>query len=259
MSCGTPDTQRPLSSSASNTNLGQLVFLCRDHLMSSMGDVDGYSVVWFSPKASFVGARQVSWDVNVTDLGARQWWEVAIIPKGAPKVTAIDWVAAVAELPRYPAGSVVVGNGPFGNTLHVHAGGVDHNPSWQPICGQYALDPEGCASKQLRRAWSVTDNGDGTITVDFNGNRYTVPGRFPAEFEVVFKDHNYTPDKDGVPVGHTWHWDNIVVRSTPVASTQQVSFAPAAPGATRAVLTGGWDAYICTLGPAAHDRRNRIA
>ena len=34
---------------------------------------------------------------------------------------------------------------------------------------------------------------------------------------VVLYDHNYTPDKSiqetGVPPqGHTWHWDNIVVR-----------------------------------------------
>ena len=33
--------------------------------------------------------------------------------------------------------------------------------------------------------------------------------RSRSSFEVYFKDHNYTPDKDDVPVGYTWHWDNI--------------------------------------------------
>jgi hypothetical protein len=74
-------------------------------------------------------------------------------------------------------------------------------------------DPEGAASKAIRRPFSMTDNRNGTITVNYGGLRtFTVPGTFPAEFAVVFKDHNYTPDKDGIPVGYTWHWDNIIIR-----------------------------------------------
>ena len=41
---------------------------------------DGYSVLWFAPNQTFNGQRKVSWDVNVTDLKPRQWFEVAIIP-----------------------------------------------------------------------------------------------------------------------------------------------------------------------------------
>ena len=45
------------------------------------------------------------------------------------------------------------------------------------------------------------------------GDEFTFQGSFPdGDVNVVFKDHNYTPDKDGVPVGHTWHWDNVIVR-----------------------------------------------
>jgi hypothetical protein len=209
LSCGSPDTQRPLRSSASDTNVDEIFYNCKDHMMSSMGDVDGYSVAWFSPNQTFNGQDRVAWDVNVTNLLNRQWWEVAIIPAGAPRVTAIDWLANTAELPSYPAGSVIVGLGPFGGDIHIHSNGSDRNPEWQKICG---LDPEGCASKAIRRTWSVTDNHNGTITVRFGDRSYTVPGSFPSgDFEVVFKDHNYTPDKDGTPVGHTWHWDNIIV------------------------------------------------
>ena len=58
----------------------------------------------------------------------------------------------------------------------------------------------------------MTDNGNGTITVDYAGlATYTVNGSFPDHFSVVFKDHNYTPEKDDPPVGFTWHWDNIFV------------------------------------------------
>jgi hypothetical protein len=209
LNCGTPDTQRALRSSANDTNVDEIIYTCKDHMMTSMGDIDGYSVLWFSPNQTFNGQDRVAWDVNVTNLGDRQWWEVAIIPAGAARVTAIDWLAGTAELPEYPRGSVVVGNGPFGGDIHVHANGSDRNPESGKICD---VDREGCSSKAIRRTWSVTDNHDGTITVRFHDRSYTVAGSFPSgPFEVVFKDHNYTPDKEGRPAGHTWHWDNIIV------------------------------------------------
>ena len=75
----------------------------------------------------------------------------------------------------------------------------------------------GCATngtnKTTRAAVSVIDNGDGTVTYTIDGvGSKTRAGAFPAgPSRVVFYDHNYTPDKDGVPVGHTWHWDRIEV------------------------------------------------
>jgi hypothetical protein len=179
--------------------------------MSSLGHVDSYSIAWFSPNQSFNGQTKVSWDVNVTDLMARQWWEVTIVAANAPDASCIDWLPC--DLPSYPSNAVVVGNGPLGGSgVTVWSLGAARETTGQPICGQSALDPEGCASKAIRRTWSVTDNRNGTITVNFNGRQWTVPGSFPTgDWKVVFKSHNYTSDKDGMPVGHTWHWDNIIV------------------------------------------------
>jgi len=222
--CGSPDTQRQLSSTLTpnhatqkvsvNFNVEQLQFACRNHWMTSMGDVDGYSIVWFAPDAQFTRAEQrtVSWDVNVTDLGGRKWWEVSIVPVGSPFLASVDWMAEVAHIASYDSASVVVGSGPAGRTPNITTGGRQRYTGWQPLCGPGALDPQGCASKPIRRQFSVTDNGNGTITVDYGGMfTQTVPGQFPERFEVYFKDHNYTPDKDGRPIGHTWHWDNITV------------------------------------------------
>jgi hypothetical protein len=165
----------------------------------------------------------VSWDVNVTDLGARQWWEVSVVSASFDSgvascryCTVIDWLSpSPSGLPAYPDDAVVVGVGPFGKTFNVHANGTNFNPSgWQRTCGDgSALDPEGCASKAIRRTFVLTDNGNGTMTLNAFGHAYTFEGAFPdGDVKVMFKDHNYTPDKDGVPVGHTWHWDNIVVQ-----------------------------------------------
>jgi hypothetical protein len=220
LSCGSPDTQRNLSSTkvqdltgangwqpAVDFHLDKIVYLCKDHMMTSMGAVDGYSVLWFSPNRTFNGHTRVSWDATVTDLLSRQWWEVMIVPASSPDVAAVDWLAGTANLPDYPSSAIVFGNGPVGGTLAAFSNNT--NRVFGSVC---SIDPEGCDSKVLRRPFSITDNGNGTITFQFNSFAQTVPGSFPSgDFKVMFKDHNYTPDKDGTPVGHTWHWDNIVV------------------------------------------------
>ena len=197
-SCGTPDTQRVIH----RDNPAESFYMCKDHLMTSIGDTAGYSIGWFTPKQTFTGATQVSWDVNVTDLGARQWWEVAIVPAsfnsgepGCPQCAVQDFVMAPAELPGYPKGSVIVGNGAYGKDVNVSTDGVNRNVSQNyNVC---SFDPEGCASKAIRRTFSVTDNRNGTVTVNYGGFKtFTVPGSFPAGgFNVVFKDHNYTPTR----------------------------------------------------------------
>lgn len=213
MTCGDPSTQRTVS----GANPASSFYVCRDHLMTAVGDWSGYSVAWFTPDQTFSTERSVSWDVNVTDLKARQWWEVTIVPAGfnsgvpsCPQCSATTWLPT--GLPNYPAQSVVIGNGPFGGSFKVLSDRDDIGPlAWRGICGQFAVDSTACASKTIRRTFSITDNDDGTLTLSAFNRVWTFAGSFPDEFNVVFKDHNYTPDKDGRPVGYTWHWDNIAI------------------------------------------------
>ncbi|MDW3214177.1 MAG: hypothetical protein R8G01_09290 [Ilumatobacteraceae bacterium] len=206
--CGDPSTQRLIHRDRPDESF----YMCRDHMMTSVGDTSGYSIAWFAPKQTFEAGTHtsVSWDVNVTDLGNRQWWEVSIVPVGTPFLASIDWMADTAEIDYYDRRSIVVGKGPFGNDGNIYTQGVDRDPlGYSHVCG---ADPEGCDSKAIRRTFTITDNRNGTVTVDYLGDRYTYPGEFPDEFKVYFKDHSYTPDKDGTPAGHTWHWDTISVK-----------------------------------------------
>lgn len=214
LNCGDPSTQRTVYAADPSSSF----YVCADHLMTAIGDWSGYSTGWFEPRQTFTTERTVSWDVNITDLGGRQWFEVAILPASfesgipsCPHCVAMDWIAPVAHLPAYPAGSIVVGNGPGGGDIRVSTNGVDRGVrEFYKTCD---FDPQGCGSKTIRRPFSIHDNGNGTVTVNYAGfGTYTVPGSFPAEFRVVLKDHNYTPDKDGTPIGHTWHWDNIAIK-----------------------------------------------
>lgn len=212
--CGDPATQRTVHRDV----VDESFYVCRDHLMTAIGDWTGYSIGWFSPPGTFTAGdvTTVSWDVNVTDLGSRQWWEMTIVPAAyssgvaeCPHCSAAGGgVADVAGVPLYPPGAVVVGLGPFGDPQFP---GV---PWWfSEFCAW--VDGPGCASKAIRRTVSITDNRDGTVTTrwqaDDETHEFTAPGAFPTEFRVVFKDHNYTPDKDGPVAGHTWHWDTIVI------------------------------------------------
>lgn len=222
MMCGDPTT----SSRTIHRNTDEWIFTCRDHIMTSIGDTSGYSTGYFEPKQTFVGGgvRSVSWDVNVTDLGNRQWWEVMIAPtsfnSGVPTcphcaADASSGIAATAGLPGYPQQAIVVGNGPLGFNPRFTTNGETDNPTgWQLVCrqGSSSLDAEGCASKAIRRTFTLIDNGNGTITCACFGESWTRPGSFPPNFRVILKDHNYTPDKDGPVAGHTWHWDNVIVK-----------------------------------------------
>jgi hypothetical protein len=222
LECGTPDTQRVIERS----DWRRSFYTCRDHLMSSVGDTSGYSIAYFRPRRTFTrgDVTTVSWDVNSTYLGSRQWWEVMIQPAGSTlhdaakqsvdgtacdgACTTVDWLAGVFGLAPYGSEDIVVGSGPFGQDTPRYRGEALTS---QHLCGDDALDPEGCREKHIRRTWSVTDNMDGTLTIRFLDNAWEVQGRFPDRFEVVFKDHSYTPDKDGPVAGYTWHWDNIAI------------------------------------------------
>ena len=228
--CGSPDTQRPIQRDRWQGSF----YLCRDHMMTSVGETSGYSLAWFTPKQTFTDQKVVSWDVNVTDLGGRQWWEVMIYPesdaaryfKAAESVdgtdclvcTTEDWIAQTANLLPYGPGSIVVGNGPAAlQDPHIHSDGGEnlYEGGTKTCAGGYTWFQESgaCDSKKTRLTFTMTDDEDGTITVDYGGAfTQTIDGSFPDEpWRVVFKDHNYTPDKDGTPIGHTWHWDNVSV------------------------------------------------
>ncbi len=185
-------------------------YLCKNHMMSSMGHVDNYSVIWFSPKQVFDSANSVCFDVNLTDLGTRQWWKVGVVQSSAfndgsflvsdipssnlptnlasSKLIAASWSGQGSA--GYPGGKMKVGN-----TLT----SAKSNPT--------------PGDKATRHPVCFADNENGTVTFTVAGVSATVAGSFPSgPLRVVWYDHNYTPDKDGTPIGHTFHWDNIVVR-----------------------------------------------
>jgi RTX calcium-binding nonapeptide repeat (4 copies) len=230
--CGDPTTNHhPVQARDSSMSFHDLdlTYVCRGHLMSTMGDVSGYSVTWFSPNQSFSSINEVCFDASINGglTGDRQWWEVAVQPVNTADVSAIEWLAGTANLPSYgDVGATVLSFGPA-------------NPHYYRISvrdisdeGVGGGDSTAYNDMRIRRAHCFTDNKNGTLrfqswvrnadgTLGTRLNDDTVSGSFPAgNLKVVFKDHAYTPVKscwqfpDSICASYTFHWDNIVVRGT---------------------------------------------
>jgi hypothetical protein len=206
----------------------QLVYVCNGHMMSTIGDVSGYSITLFSPDMAFPDVDRVCFDASINGglTGDRAWWEVAVQPYHTkPAASAIEWLAGTANVASYgDVGAVVLSFGPA-------------NPHYYRISvrdisdeGVGGFDDAAFNDASIRRAHCFTDtaaglrfeswtrNPDGTLGTKWNDT--TVAGDFPVgPLEVVFKSHAYTPTKScwqyNLPgdacASYSWHWDQITV------------------------------------------------
>jgi len=203
------------------------------HVMTAIGDTSGYSIGSLTPLLSFENIVEVRWDINVTDLGARQFPEVKIIPvdkfdpTNLPCVPDLpcdtddyDTLGAVGASFFHGRPAIATPDFPDGFRADGWSGVLCHLET-DGFCFDdriYEDDPARLEVK-TRRMHYFRDNGDGTLTFglelsDGSFHELTGPGQFPAgPVRVVFADHSYTPTKDLGPVGSrfTWHWDNLTV------------------------------------------------
>ena len=180
--------------------------------MTSMSDIDGYTILSFSPDQVFSDFSEVCWDVNVTDLGGRKWTQMLIVPEEAFQANdeRLDYISPVTQDVDQTAVTM-----PDGTLMYQN---WDHAFRMYDGQTETLVDTElfTVADKAKRYHHCLADNGDGTVTMeqeraDGEIYRQTVPGTFPEEGRVIFQDDNYTPLKDGPIAGFTWHWDNIEI------------------------------------------------
>ncbi len=205
MHCDPPDTYRIIHASRNKEQM----FSCKQHLMTSMGDIDGYSLIAFSPKRKFTNARRVCWDVNLTDLGLRKWTEVHLIPLSQWRKSSMAYVNPERQNTDETALGFPTGSINFSFFNHQIRAWVGRSQRLSGSGWSAGHD------KATRYKHCLTDNRRGRINVyqDRAGRAYhgSFSGSFPHRFRLVFTDHNYTPTKDGMPIGFTWHWDTVTV------------------------------------------------
>ena len=226
--CSAPPDQHPVVSShlSNGANPDQSFYVCKNHMMSSLGDVSGYSVSTFYPRQSFRFTPNgvLEFETNM-DIGhPRFWWEVMIVPREYLKVGAAEHWLPIDE--TYAAESIVFSlqNGGKRKIQYHHGGippsGIVFSQSdwrdWVYINNDVPNDDPQFQDRRRRHlhrieffpdeiVWSV-EKLDGTM------DTFSVILTEPLAFEqglVLFKTHSYTPTKDGNFDRYTVHWDEI--------------------------------------------------
>lgn len=215
MACNGPTTQRTVHAHAEN----EFFWYCAPngsesgHLMSSMGDIDGYTILSFAPRQAINNVSQVCWDVNLTDLGGRKWTQVLVVSDADVRRNGgrLDYISPVTQdvdetAVPLPPGSFMYQD--WDHAFRLYQGQSQLLEDWARFT---------TSDKARRYRHCITDNGNGTVTVtqerDGGTHSRTVNASLPdGPARVIFQDDNYTPLKDGPIAGFTWHWDNIEIR-----------------------------------------------
>jgi hypothetical protein len=212
---------------SNGSNPDESFFICKNHMMSSMGDVQGYSVSAFWPRQEFdfADGGTLEFEVNINDAHAvRSWWEIMIVPRDQLKVGAGPVDSPIDE--TYPEDRIVLDFRRNVRTIKVGTG---------------ALAPEGWLAKETQRGrwdwswWRDLHPDDPalddrrirrTMRIELEDERITwhietadggfdtwsvdVPSGLPFDRGLVlFKTHAYNPTKDGNLDTYTFHWDDL--------------------------------------------------
>jgi hypothetical protein len=200
-------------------------FICKNHMMSSMGEVEAYSVTAFWPRQEFdfTGGGVLEFDVNINDNHPRSWFEIMITPRAELKVGAAHEWLPIDE--TYPKDRIVLdfGSASSDSTRYIQVGTGAIAPQgvlveekdWQSWRSLFPNDPAN-DDRRIRRTMRITLNANKiTWSIEkqdgsFHDYTVAVPGGLPfTRGLVVFKTHAYTPEKDGNLNNYTFHWDNI--------------------------------------------------
>ncbi len=233
--CGGPDPAlSPLpqhtvhtTQHSTGSNPDPSFFVCRDHMMSSMGDVEGYSVSSFWPRQEFDFANGGTLEFDVSIAGAhgnRSWWEVMIVPRDELKVAPGPDDSPISE--KYPENRIVLDFRRNVRSIRVGTGRTAPD-GWVANRTQQGrfdfawwrdLHPDDPAldDRRVRRTMRVRLDrerivwGIETPEGSFDEWSVDVPGGLPfTRGLILFKTHAYNPTKDGNHNSYTFHWDNI--------------------------------------------------
>ena len=222
LACGPPSTSRTLSwdgTEDQTVRRANSLYWCPNatgHFMTSMGDVDGYSIVAVWPEQVFASVSSVWVDVTLADLGTRQWFKIGVVTDAlfnsrpndpdVPGFIVSDVGASDVERPLAFTDRFLAswsGGVSAGYPGYLKLGDTTTQTQSNPTPGD----------KMTRHPVCVVDNGDGTVTFTVAGVSVTRSGAFPAgPVRVVLYQHSYTPSKsESGSWGSTFHWDNLIV------------------------------------------------
>jgi len=203
-------------------------FICRNHMMSSMGEVAAYSNSLFWPRQEFDFSEGgvLEFEVNINEGHTqRHWWEILIAPRDQIKFASAPRNSAVDE--TYPRDRIVLDFRE--NVRQVRIGENEFAPDGWSVENRhfdrfdfyrwrqnYPFDPA-LDDRRIRRTMRIELKNNqvvwGIETEDGSFDEFVVdiPEGLPFTRGLVqFKTHAYTPAGSGNNFDiYTFHWDNI--------------------------------------------------
>lgn len=234
MNCGNPDsTQRDVHQHGNTgvtdvAGMGELVWYCNDHMMTSM-QTTGYAHVDFTPNQSFTNISRICWDQSLNDVGGRKWIQVSVIPEALYQANGGRMEYVLHELQNDVAfrGLQLTGDAlmfaSFRGSSRVLVGQDEPHTDFSGF---------ELSSKAPRPRTCLVETPQGGLAVEFYGRSYTADAcsmggcdrrtsglgdvQFPdGQARVIFQDVTYDGPKDASgfdPLSDaTWHWDNILI------------------------------------------------
>lgn len=196
-------------------------YICKNHMMSALGDVEGYSVSAFWPKQEFdfSAGGVLEFDVNLNGDHPRSWWELLITPREELKVGAARSWLPIDE--TYPQSRILFDFTQNKRSIEVGMGALDPEgilasaADWQRWVDAHPSDPAN-SDRRIRRTMRITLADDQIVWgIEMENGAFDefvleLPNGLPfTRGLVVFKTHAYTPEKDGNIDNYTFHWDNL--------------------------------------------------
>ena len=218
-----PNCEGPPSEHLSNLYIDS-IFLCRNHIMTSIGE-GGYGLAYMMPPvmATF-GANdsfEISWRMSTLLTSSRDWVDLQIIPVANFSTMSLD-PGFAPDLQGVSPNTVWVTLDAFG--------GWQQCPNCDGQFGRELMDDVflGSPTERLmeRELFVLTiDNGFLSMSSPevgatwIPGSNVPDPNFCAGGCVIVFGHHSYNPTKDPSPDGqfqemNTWHWSDFSINHT---------------------------------------------
>ncbi len=209
--CQSPDD--PTSSQHENHTYDGAVFICKDHLMTSM-NAAGYGVIYLTPNRLLDwsnGPATLSFDVSTHKASTRDWWDVWLSPFTSNVALPIE--GGLPDLQSSPTDGSALGGAQF---LHIDSEG---NTTGFMFTNNHGVIKDNRAVSY--KADSKSQRDTFVLTIDRNNFSFCKPDenicwaqQMPHDLSITqaviqIGHHSYNPQKEGAGLPGTWHWDNI--------------------------------------------------
>jgi hypothetical protein len=219
MDCAAPPSTHP-----DTGDYASAVFLCRDHVMTSIS-AGGYGVIYLTPPVLADwsnGEAVIRWDMSTLRTSQRDWVDVWISPYDEHLALPLggDFPDLVGTPRRFLHFSMDQGGGATDAVFRA-GGSADWTRGWQDLGGVWegyntVLTPDAARRDTFEIHVSRTHVKVGMPAYNLWWHDVDIPtGALDWTQGVIqFGHHSYNPSKCDPSVAcapNTWHWDNVSV------------------------------------------------